>query len=367
MRILFDKEIPLFAEYCTQYSLDAFPFSHRDFTKELLDYYSPQALCIRSTTKITQEIIAGSCIEFIATATSGTDHIEKSIITSDSIHCVSAIGSNANAVAEYCISGILEYAHENEINVKEKTLGIIGYGNVGQRLALYASLLGMNIIAHDPPRQEKGLPFFHEHNDFLSVLKNADIISFHVPLHTSSHHSTFHYINNSNVSLLQSSQLLINAARGSIIDENCLQHNQNIPTLLFDTWEHEPNILLSLAKKCFIATPHSAGYTKNAKENATKTIVIHLLDYIGKHSHFAHTHYDITHNTSSLQASETTEHLLSTSAETARIMLSESRKLISRSNDFVHNSSIVHRIETSHFDYHRNLCLKDEELLEFVL
>lgn len=366
MRILYDEEIPLLAEYCNTYSIDAHPFSHRNLTKNLLDYYSPRGLCIRSTTKINLELIRNSSIEFIATATSGTDHIDKSIMSSEFIKCVSAIGSNANAVAEYCISGILEYAKIHEKNIKNQTLGIIGYGNVGQRLALYASLLGMDVLVHDIPRLNKDLPFFHEHHDFTSILDLADCVSFHVPLEPSSTHSTYHYINKSNISLLRTSQLLINASRGGIIDENSLLHNRDVPTLLIDTWEHEPNISIPLAKKCFIATPHSAGYTKQAKHNATVAIFNALLSHFRIVSDMPTIQYDITYTDFPLQASEKTLQLLA-SPESTRMELSRTRKIKERSFNFLNNTQNSPTIEASYFDNQRNMCLNDEELLQLAL
>ncbi len=365
MRILYDEEIPLLAEYCKKYSIDAHPFSHRNLTKKLVDYYSPQGLCIRSTTKINTELIGNSSIEFIATATSGTDHIDRSIISSDSIKCVSALGSNANAVAEYCISGILEYAKVYDKNVKNQTLGIIGYGNVGQRVALYATLLGMNVLVHDIPRLKKELPFFHEHHEFFSILDHADYISFHVPLDTFSAHSTYHYINKSNVSLLRPSHILINAARGSIIDEEALLQKQDLPALIFDTWEHEPNISIPLAKKCFIATPHSAGYTKDAKHNATRAIVNALLSHCGIASDVPVIQYDITSKAFALQASDNTR-LLLTSPESTRIELSDTRKIRERCFNFLYNTQHLRAIESSYFDYQRNICLHDEEILQII-
>ncbi|MFN5310793.1 MAG: NAD(P)-dependent oxidoreductase [Candidatus Kapaibacterium sp.] len=366
MRILYDEDIPLLAEYCTKYSIEAYPFSHRNLTKKLLDYYSPQGLCIRSTTKINVELIRNSSIEFIATATSGMDHIDRSILQSDSIHCASAIGSNANAVAEYCISGILEYAKVYEKNVQNLTLGIVGYGNVGQRLALYASLLGMDILVHDIPRLNKDLPFFHEHHEFHTILDRADCVSFHVPLDTSSVHSTYHYLNKSNVSLLRSSQLVINAARGSIIDESSLLHKEDLPALVLDTWEHEPNISISLAKKCFIATPHSAGYTKQAKHNATVAIFNALLSHFGIASDVPIIHFDITYRNFPLQASEKTRLLLA-SPETARVELSGTRKIRERSLIFLSNSQHFSTTEASYFDNQRNICLNDDEHLQLDL
>lgn len=363
MRILYDKEIPKLDDFFLGLGIEALPFAHREFSKKLLDDYAPQALFIRSTTNITPELLSGTNIEFIATATSGTDHIDPSILNSSSITCASAKGSNANAVAEYCISGILEYAHQKSHDLSTLTLGIIGYGNVGQRLALYASLLGLHILVHDPPRQKMNLPFYHTQTEFPSLLESSDIISFHVPLEKSGHHSTFHYLNKRTIELLHSHQLLINAARGGIIDEQALLHSQKRPTLIFDTWEHEPNISLLLARQCFIATPHAAGYTRNAKDNASDAIIHAWLSYTGqKDTTLKVKRYDITFDTHPRQAQTSTIELCKNQNE-LRQRLADTRKLLLRSELFVQSHHHSDYSEVQYFDKHRASFRQDQEIL----
>jgi len=363
MRILYDKEIPKLDDFFLQHGIESIPYAHREFSRSLLQEFAPQALFIRSTTKITPQLLSGTNIEFIATATSGTDHIDPSILNSSSLTCVSAKGSNANAVAEYCIAGILEFAYQKKQDLSSVTLGIIGYGNVGQRLALYASLLGLNIIVHDPPRRNENLPFYHTYIDFSSLLDSADIISFHVPLEKAGNNSTFHYLNKSTIQLLRSNQLLINAARGGIIDEQALLHSQKRPTLIFDTWENEPQIFLQLARQCFIATPHAAGYTSNAKENASDAIIQSWMNFIGRQVNVTEAkYYDITHKKQPLSAQKSTIDICK-NHNALRESLANSRKLLLRSELFVQSHYHTDYSEVQTFDNHRSSFRQDYEIL----
>ncbi|MBN2606102.1 MAG: 4-phosphoerythronate dehydrogenase [Thiotrichales bacterium] len=219
------------------------------------------ALIVRSRTQVNQSLLENSTVEFVGSTVVGLDHIDQEYLTSKNIHFYSAQGCNANSVSEYVISALLHFAEERGFELSEKSLGIIGVGNVGKLLEQKANALGMTVFLNDPPRQEKeGLPHFVDLEKALS----ADIISFHTPLTKNGKHPSYHLLNQNNFHLIRPSTIVINAARGGIIEESIWAKTETDINII-DCWENEPNIDPTLYKKADIATPHIAGHALEAK------------------------------------------------------------------------------------------------------
>ncbi len=236
------------------------------------DLMDTDILIIRSVTKINEKLLKDTKIKFVATATIGTDHIDLNYLNNNNIHFTSAKGCNSHAVAEYVLNGILTFASKKNINLENKTIGIIGAGNIGSIVSEYSKILGLKVFLNDPPLAEKKLDHnFVDLNDALT----CDIVTFHVPLTKSGKYPTFHLLNESNISIIKKNALLINASRGEVIDNKILlkylRKKQNIFTIL-DVWENEPAINLELLKLVDIATPHIAGYSVEGKLNGTRII-----------------------------------------------------------------------------------------------
>ena len=228
------------------------------------------ALIIRTRTKCNQALLQGSSVRFIATATIGYDHIDTEYCAQNKIEWTNCPGCNANSVVNY-IHAVLTTLFPTGLS--DKTLGIVGVGNVGSRVAKMATDLGMTVLLNDPPRaqNEPHIPF-----KTLSELQQVcDILTFHVPLTSDTHHLV-------DAPFLQNCQhkpLIINAARGEVCDTQALlDYTGNV---VLDCWENEPHISISLLNKVAIGTPHIAGYSVDGKANGTRMAVEAICRYFG--------------------------------------------------------------------------------------
>jgi len=256
---------------------DAVPFAKEMFAslgkvtciagKEINEQHllNADALIIRSRTKITPPLLQNSKIDFVGSSVVGLDHVDQAYLAQNNIKFYSAQGCNANSVAEYVITCIINFAEQQNISLKNKTIGIIGVGNVGKLLQQKAMALGLSVLANDPPRQQKeNLPNFVDLNTALS----ADIVSFHTPLTNYGQFATKQLLNKNNFSQIKPHALLINAARGEIIDEqHWIKYAKQHPNItnIIDCWQDEPNINPQLYSLAHIATPHIAGHALDAK------------------------------------------------------------------------------------------------------
>lgn len=251
----------------------------REFTKEKI--IDSDAIVVRSITNINKELLEGTNVKFVGTATIGDDHIDKEYLLKKGISFSNAKGCNAQAVTEYVFSAIAHLTAAKGLSLAGKSIGVIGVGNIGSRVAMFARALGMKVIKNDPPRQkESGSKEFRPYEEALQ----ADIITFHVPLNIGGEFNTFHLLNECNLDLIKSGAILINSSRGAVIDNAALKKRlkkkKKIFTIL-DVWENEPGIDLELLKLVDIATPHIAGYSYEGKVNGTFMIYEALCRYFG--------------------------------------------------------------------------------------
>ncbi|PLA75053.1 erythronate-4-phosphate dehydrogenase [Hydrogenovibrio sp. SC-1] len=234
----------------------------REITRQ--DLQNADALIVRSRTQVNAKLLEGTSISFVGSTVVGLDHIDQPYLRRKGIPFYSAQGCNANSVAEYIITNLVNLAYTKEFSLASKTLGIIGVGHVGQGVAQKAQALGMKCLLNDPPRQRHtGDTGFVD----LETALTADIITVHTPLTTqyeAGSDATVDLISEERLRHITPQQILINAARGGIINE--AQWCQT-PTLvnIIDCWENEPNISQELYNVANIATPHIAGHSLDAK------------------------------------------------------------------------------------------------------
>lgn len=369
MRVLYDIDIPIIGEYFSSHNIESQPFVGRSLTNDFLRLYKPDSLFIRSTTKIDETLLNGVPISFIGTATSGTDHVDENFTAKEHIHTASAKGSNANAVAEYIISCLLELKYDKGIEIKNKTIGIIGYGNVGQRLAVYAEKLGLHVIVNDPPRKENNGIFHHNYADLYELLSESDIISLHIPFIDKGVFTTRQLLNDEKISLLKQNAIIMNAARGNLIDEQTLiqSHNSKKNIFIIDTWTNEPNISLEFAKKCYVSTPHIAGYSIKSKKNAAYAILSQWLKYHNVYDEaIPNIEFDISNSDVQFKPSKSSEHLLS-NTEILLNSLRATRSLIRKSVEFRDNIPSDEGLIAPYFDQTRKNSIDNEETLSLVV
>ncbi|MBN1116964.1 MAG: 4-phosphoerythronate dehydrogenase PdxB [Bacteroidales bacterium] len=228
------------------------------------------ALIIRTRTKCNAELLDGTSVKFIATATIGFDHIDTKYCKENRIQWTNAPGCNSGSVQQWFMAAILYFAKENKIDLTTRTLGIVGVGNVGRKILRFTDSLGLRVLINDPPRARKeGACGFNTMN---TIQKECDIITFHVPLNTAGDDKTYHLVDEQFLSKLNPGSLLINSSRGEVIDNVVLNENLKKNTAcnaILDVWENEPELNLDLLKNSFLSTPHIAGYSLDGKANGT--------------------------------------------------------------------------------------------------
>lgn len=239
-------------------------------------------LLVRSVTQVKQNLLAGTAIRFIASATSGTNHIDQAYLKQQDIGFAHALGSNANSVAEYVLSAIAHWSLLQNKPLTELSIGIIGGGQVGSRVKKLCHHIGVQTVVNDPPLA--ALPTQTIYTDLVTAL-SCDIVTLHVPLTTSGQHPTKNLINQQHIQRLKPGTLLINTSRGEVIDESALlsrQNQFNDLKLVLDVWQGEPKINLQLLANTLIGTPHIAGYSLDGKIRGTEMIYQACCKFLNK-------------------------------------------------------------------------------------
>jgi erythronate-4-phosphate dehydrogenase len=274
LKIIVDDKIPFLKGVLEPYA-DMVYVPGKQITAELAK--DADALLIRTRTKCTKELLEGSKVSFIGTATIGYDHIDTGYCEKSKVKWTNAPGCNSCSVQQYIISALLKMASESGFSLTDKTLGIVGVGNVGSKVEKTALLLGMKVLVCDPPRARK------EGSDkfigFDAILHQADIITAHIPLSFEGEDKTFHLFNDKTLGMMKKGAWFINSSRGEVADTSALKKVLNSGSLsgaLLDVWENEPDIDHELLESAFLATPHIAGYSTDGKANGT-AMVVHSL------------------------------------------------------------------------------------------
>lgn len=278
MKIVADENVAFAEEAFSKFG-DVRLMQGREIDQSVLK--DADALIVRSITKIDKALLEGASVSFVGTATIGIDHVDLDYLNDRSIGFADAKGCNADAVAEYVFTALFAAAVKQKISVKDKTIGVVGVGNIGSRIVKLAEAYGMKVLMNDPPRQKKEL-----NTAFvpLEEILSADIITIHTPLTYEGDDKTFHLFNRSNLVHLKEGMIFINASRGEVVDNAALSNllDEKKPTVILDVWENEPNIDKGLIKKVLFATPHVAGYSLEGKINGTKMMVEAMNKFFNK-------------------------------------------------------------------------------------
>ena len=268
--------------------------------KDIINQYD--GLVVRSATKATDEIIsAGSKLKIIGRAGAGVDNIDLDSAKKNNVIVMNTPGGNTNATAEHTLSlllslyrsipdasygthqGLWEKKKFKGLELKGKTLGIIGFGNVGARFAEMAFALGINVTvcSESFPSRQKDFPNFVS-IDLSELISNSDIISFHCkpPKEGKA------IISMSQLKLMKKNSVIINTARGGLVDENDLKKALEegiIRGAALDVFSNEPaksNVLFDTPN--LILTPHIAASTVEAQLVVAEQIAEQISDYFNK-------------------------------------------------------------------------------------
>ena len=266
MQFVVDEEIPLGREAFSHLGSVTL-LSRRAMTRETLR--DADALIVRSVTRVDAALLAGTNVQFVGTATTGVEHIDREYLAARDIGFAAALGCNANAVAEYVLTALLVTAHAKNLVLNGKTLGIIGAGRIGGLVAAKAPALGLRTLLHDPPLERTTGDRQYRP---LSEIIQADVVTLHVPLTLDGPDATFHMIGAEELARMAPSSILINTARGEVVDNAALLEaltGGTIAGAVMDVWEGEPSIDWDLLNRVTIGTPHIAGYSSDGKIKAT--------------------------------------------------------------------------------------------------
>lgn len=273
MKVVADVDIPFLEGVFEPYG-EVIYKKGIDIVKE--DVMDADALLVRTRTQCDAALLEGSKVKVVASATIGTDHIDKEYCSSHGIEVANASGCNAGGVMQYVFSAVYGIAARKGIKLDDVTFGVVGVGNVGRLVADMAESLGFKVMRCDPPRAEKEGP-----EGFCTIeelLEHSQVVTLHVPLDE----TTRGMANDTFFTLMLPGTIFINAARGEVVNETALMAAlPKLGAVVIDTWNNEPNVNEELLELVDIATPHIAGYSYQGKVNGTRMAVKAVAECLG--------------------------------------------------------------------------------------
>lgn len=284
MKVVIDNKIPYIREAMEALADEVVYLPGKEITASVVR--DADALITRTRTQCNRQLLEGSKVRFIGTATIGFDHIDTEYCREAGITWSNCPGCNAGAVEQYLHSVLLLLQQEKHVELKDTCLGIVGVGHVGSHILSLADRLGMRILLNDPPRADRGEEGFVS---LETLARECDIITFHTPLERNGEYRTFHLADRAFFHSLRKKPYIINTSRGEVVETEAILEALDkglIGGAVLDVWENEPHINLELLDKVFIGTPHIAGYSADGKANATRMVLEAFCRFFGKEMNF---------------------------------------------------------------------------------
>ena len=279
MKIVADNKIPFLRGVLEPWA-DVVYLPGRETTPDVVK--DADALITRTRTLCRKELLEGSKVKVIATATIGYDHIDTAWCEDNGIIWRNAPGCNSWSVKQYIASALVSLARDHSLRLEGMTLGVVGVGNVGSKVAEVGRILGMKVLMCDPPRaRREGSAVF---TDIDTLTARSDIITLHVPLQKEGEDATWHLFDAQRIGSMRSDQILINSSRGGVVDNEALRAALEAKALrgaVLDVWENEPSIDTALMNLLDYSTPHIAGYSADGKANGTAESVRTVAEALG--------------------------------------------------------------------------------------
>ncbi len=279
MKIVCDNKIPFLRGALEPYA-EVVYLPGAQTTAEVVK--DADALITRTRTICNEALLAGSSVKAIATATIGFDHIDTAWCEANGIAWSNAPGCNSWSVKQYISSVLAVLAQRHGLRLGALTLGVVGVGNVGSKVADVGRAFGMRVLLNDPPRERAEGP--GAFTDLDTLLEESDIVTVHVPLTRSGADATWHLFDAGRLARMRPSQILVNSSRGPIVDNAALKdtlRKGGLKAAVLDVWEGEPDLDPELVDLLDIATPHIAGYSADGKANGTTMSVRYLAGQLG--------------------------------------------------------------------------------------
>jgi erythronate-4-phosphate dehydrogenase len=278
MNIVVDKNIPFVLKAFAPFGeVTALPT--KAITRDAVR--AADALILRSETRVTGPFVDGSRLRFIGSASIGTDHVDLDDLAARGIAFANAPGCNADSVKEYVAAALLHIAWMKSSSLRGTTLGIVGVGSVGRKVADMAAGLGMAVLLNDPPRARAEGP-----DGFVSLdeVMAADIVTLHVPLTRTGEDATYHLFDKGRIARMKRGSILLNTSRGAVVDSGALMQaliDGSLGAAILDVWEGEPYIDNELLAHVLLGTAHIAGYSMEGKTNAVRLVREAFCRYFG--------------------------------------------------------------------------------------
>jgi erythronate-4-phosphate dehydrogenase len=277
VQIVADENIPLIDQFFGDFG-EITRLPGRTMTNE--DVRDADLLLVRSVTQVTPELLEGSRVKFVGTATIGKDHIDLDYLKKHGIGFCSAPGCNAQAVVDYVMSALSVLVDTRGIGFEDLSVGIVGVGNVGLKLRQRLEQMGLTVKACDPFKSEADVGILSALDEVLS----CDVVTLHTPIEKTGEHPTWHLIGEAELQRMKPDVCLINASRGAVIDnEALLEHLKTHDDFcaILDVWENEPELNTELLDWCALGTPHIAGYSLDGKMRGTELVYQGACEFFG--------------------------------------------------------------------------------------
>jgi erythronate-4-phosphate dehydrogenase len=268
MKIVVDDKIPYITEKLALLADEVVYLRGADICAE--DVKDADALIVRTRTRCDEQLLKGSKVQFVATATIGFDHIDTAYLKQAGIAWTNCPGCNSGSVAQYVECSLLQMKVHLGLDLQHSTIGIVGCGHVGSKVKVVAERLGMKVLVCDPLLNHSGFVSFDV------IEHECDVITFHVPLTHEGPYATYHLADEKFFHCLTRVPYIINTSRGEVVDNDAsllaLQEGR-VRDAVIDVWEGEPKLNEALLKRVFIGTPHIAGYSADGKVNADNMVI----------------------------------------------------------------------------------------------
>lgn len=268
MKIVVDNKIPYIRETICQLADEVVFLSGAAITAD--DVRDADVLVVRTRTHCDRQLLEGSKVQLVVTATIGYDHIDTQWLESAGIRWTNCPGCNSGSVAQYVECALLLLEQQKGLSLHQSTIGIVGCGHVGSKVKAVAERLGMQVLICDPLF---GNPSFVSLDE---IERRCDVITFHVPLTREGCYATWHMADDVFFRHLSRVPYIINTSRGEVVDNKALLaalQDGRVRDAVIDVWEHEPHPDTELLDKVFIGTPHIAGYSADGKTNADNMVI----------------------------------------------------------------------------------------------
>lgn len=282
MKIVVDDKIPYIRETICQLADEVVFLSGAAITAD--DIKDADVLVVRTRTRCNQQLLEGSKVQLVVTATIGYDHIDTEWLESAGIRWTNCPGCNSGSVAQYVESTLLLLEQKKGLSLRQSTIGIVGCGHVGSKVKAVAERLGMRVLVCDPPLASTPSPLTSHFVSLDEIERNSDVITFHVPLTKEGDYATWHLADDDFFHRLSRVPYIINTSRGEVVDNKALLlaiEEGRVRDAIIDVWENEPHPDATLLDKVFIGTPHIAGYSADGKVNADNMVIDAICQQFG--------------------------------------------------------------------------------------